>query len=93
MEDCHLIPVHKYTYILLCMSKSRDLAGHLHPRIIRKHTTTHEVSLKSNHSNYKGCPCNVMIDRETGESSREPLSLIAADNPVTYEIYAKNKIY
>ena len=33
-----------------------------------------------------------MIEWETGDISREPLTIIAADDPVTCEIYAKNKI-
>ena len=33
-----------------------------------------------------------MIEWETGEISRESLTIIAADDPVTCAIYAKNKI-
>ena len=32
-----------------------------------------------------------MIGQEAGEVSREPLTLIAADDPITCAIYAKNK--
>lgn len=38
---------------------------------------------------YKGSRYNVLINWETGESSFEPLSTIAADDPVTCVIYAK----
>ena len=32
-----------------------------------------------------------MIEWETEEISREPLTIIAADDPVTCTVYAKNK--
>ena len=51
--------------------------------------TAHEGPLQQTHPNYKGSPYNVMIEWETGEITSEPLSIIAADNPVTCSIYAK----
>ena len=56
-----------------------------------KHITTYEGSLERNHPNYKGCPYNIMIEWETGEISREPLIIIAADDPVICAIYTNNK--
>jgi hypothetical protein len=51
--------------------------------------TAHEGPLNSNHPNYKGSKYNVMIEWENGEITSEPLSVIAADDPVTCAIYAR----
>ena len=37
----------------------------------------------------KGCKYNVQVEWETGEITFEPLSIIAADDPVTCAAYAK----
>ena len=39
---------------------------------------------------YNGSRYNVLVNWETGESTFEPLSTIAADDPVTCAIYAKD---
>ena len=54
--------------------------------------TSHEGPLERNHPNYKGFPYNIMIEWETGEISREPLTIIAANDPVTCAMYNNNKI-
>ena len=51
--------------------------------------TGHQGPLSPQDENYKGSKYNVMVERETGEITDEPLSLIAADDPVTCAIYAK----
>ena len=51
--------------------------------------TAHEGPLQPIHPDYKGSKYNVMIEWETGEITAEPLSIIAADDPVTSAIYAK----
>ena len=51
--------------------------------------TGHEGPLSPHDGNYKGSKYNVMVEWETGEIADEPLSLIAADNPVTCAEYAK----
>ena len=51
--------------------------------------TAHEEPLQKSHPNYKGSTYNVMVEWETGEVTSEPLSMIAADDPVTCAIYAK----
>ena len=38
---------------------------------------------------YKGSRFNVSVNWETGESTYEPLHLVAADDPVSCAIYAK----
>ena len=51
----------------------------------------HEGPLARNHPNYKGSTYNVMIEWENGEITSEPLSVIAADDPVTCAIYAREQ--
>ena len=51
---------------------------------------SHQGPLRSEHPDYKGSMYNVMVEWETGEISSEPLQLIAADDPVTCAIYAKD---
>ena len=54
-----------------------------------RHITAHEGPLQKSHPHYKGSTYNVMVEWETGEITSEPLSIIAADDPVTCAIYAK----
>ena len=49
----------------------------------------HQGPLKAPHPNWKGCKYNVLVDWETGEKTYEPLSTLAADNPVTFATYTK----
>ena len=51
--------------------------------------TGHQGPLSPQDENYKGSEYNVMVEWETGEITEEPLSLIAADDPVTCATYAK----
>ena len=51
--------------------------------------TGHQGPLSPQDENSKGSKYNVMVEWETGEITDEPLSLIAADNPVTCAEYAK----
>ena len=51
--------------------------------------TGHQGPLSPQDENYKGSKYNVMVECETGEITDEPLSLIAADDPVTCAEYAK----
>ena len=50
----------------------------------------HEGPLDKSHPSYKGSKYNVMLEWETGEVTAEPLHLIAADDPVTCAIYARD---
>ena len=45
--------------------------------------------LKPTDPNWKGRKCNVLVEWETGEKTYEPLSVLAADDPVTCATYAK----
>ena len=51
--------------------------------------TGHQRPLSPKDENYKGSKYNVMVKWETGEIPDEPLSLIAADDPVTCAEYTK----
>ena len=51
--------------------------------------TGHQGPLSPQDENYKGSKYNVMVEWETGEITDEPLSLTAADDPVTCAEYAK----
>ena len=51
----------------------------------------HEGPLKATDHNWKGSKWNVQIEWETGEITFEPLSVIAADDPITCAAYAKEK--
>ncbi len=52
--------------------------------------TSHEGPLKPNHPSYKESSYNVLVEWENGEITSEPLSIIAADDPVTCAIYAQD---
>jgi hypothetical protein len=54
-----------------------------------KRITAHEGPLTRTHPSWKGSPYNVMIEWENGEITSEPLAVIAADDPVTCALYAK----
>ena len=49
----------------------------------------HQGPLKPTDPNWKGCKYNVLVDWETGEKTYEPLSVLAADDPVACATYAK----
>jgi hypothetical protein len=51
---------------------------------------SHQGPLKQGHNEYKGSPYNVLIEWETGEITSEPLDIIAADDPVSCAINAKD---
>ena len=49
----------------------------------------HQGPLKATDPNWKGCKYNVLVEWETGDTTYEPLSVLAADDPVTCASYAK----
>ena len=51
----------------------------------------HKGSLKATDSNWKGSKWNVQIEWETGEIAFEPLSVIAADDPITCALMQKRR--
>ena len=58
-----------------------------------RHITAHEGPLQPTHPDYKGSKYNVMIEWDTGEITAEPLSIIAADDPVTYADNQKHLVH
>ena len=52
--------------------------------------TAHEGPLDKNHPNWAESSYNVMIEWEDGSITTEPLTIIAADDPVTCAIYARD---
>jgi hypothetical protein len=53
--------------------------------------TAHEGPLPRTHPKYNGSKFNVMVEWENGEITTEPLTVIAADDPVSCAIYARDK--
>jgi len=51
-----------------------------------QHITSLEGPLKPTHPGYKGSSYNVLVEWENEEINSEPLSIIAADDPVTCAI-------
>jgi len=51
--------------------------------------TAHQGPLHSSDKDYKGSAFNVLVEWESGETTYEPLDLIASDDPVTCAEYAK----
>ena len=49
----------------------------------------HQGPLLASNPDWKGSKYNVQVEWETGEITFEPLSIIAADDPVTCAAYAK----
>ena len=55
-----------------------------------KSITGHQGPLSKSDAEYKGSRYNVLVNWNSGESTYEPLDLIAKDDPITCAIYAKN---
>jgi hypothetical protein len=56
-----------------------------------KEIVGHKDPLSKTHKDYKGSPYNVTVLWENGETSDEPLSMIAVDDPVSCAMYARDK--
>ena len=52
--------------------------------------SAHQGPLRPNHNDWKGSEYNVTVEWENGEITDEPLCTIAADDPVTCALYAKD---
>ena len=48
----------------------------------------HQGPIKPTDPNWKGCKYNVLVDWETREKTYEPLSVLAADDPMPCAMYA-----
>jgi Reverse transcriptase (RNA-dependent DNA polymerase) len=49
----------------------------------------HQGPVSPTHPDYKGSMFNVIVEWENGETTAEPLQIIAKDDPVTCAVYAK----
>jgi hypothetical protein len=56
-----------------------------------KRIFAHQGPLRPTDKDWKGSAYNVGLEWETGERTYEPLAMIAADDPVTCAIYARDK--
>ena len=56
-----------------------------------KRIVSHQGPLKKGDPGYNGSKFNVLLEWETGESTYKALDVIAADDPITCTIYAKEK--
>ena len=56
-----------------------------------KRISGHQGPLTKSHADWKGSSYNVRIEWENGEITDEPLTTIAADDPVSCAIYAREK--
>jgi hypothetical protein len=55
-----------------------------------KSIASHQGPLTPKHPNCKGSTYNIMVEWEHGETTMEPLQIIARNNPVTFAVYAKD---
>jgi hypothetical protein len=56
-----------------------------------KRIVGHQGPLLRHNTDYNGSKFNVLVEWENGEITMEPLSVIAADDPVTCTVYAREK--
>lgn len=76
-----------FTYNQIMDSLNRDSEA---PLWKYKAIVAHDGPFTSDSPEYKGSSYNVMVEWENGEITSEPLNVIAADDPVTCAIYAKD---
>ena len=78
-----------YNQILDYINKNEDENGEQNIVWKFKRISGHQGPLKPDDKDYKGSTYNVIVEWETGEITAEPLGIIAADDPVTCALYAK----
>ena len=79
-----------YNDIISHIEKDHDESSDGSDRLFKfRNITSHQGPLISTDRSYKGSKYNVLVEWETGESTYEPLDLIAKTDPVTCAIYAK----
>ena len=54
-----------------------------------KRIVSHQGPLTKEHPDCNGSSCNIMVEWENGEITSEPLKVLAADDPVSCAIYAR----
>ena len=79
-----------YNNIIAHIEKDFDESSDGTDRLYKfRDITAHQGPLISTDRSYKGSKYNVLVEWETGETTYEPLDLIAKTDPVTCAIYAK----
>ena len=87
VNDDQYESIMSYNDIMTCLNDDEDDS-----RVWKfRRITSHQGPLKCNDPMYKGSIYyNVLIEWENGEIMSEPLSILAADDPVTCTIYARD---
>ena len=79
-----------YNDIIAHIEKDYDESSNGTERLYKfRDITAHQRPLISTDRSYKGSKYNILVEWETGETTYEPLDLIAKTDPVTCAIYAK----
>jgi hypothetical protein len=79
-----------YNEIIDCIAReNNDIENDTEQLYKFRRITAHQGPLHSGDTHYKGSSYNVLVEWETGETTYEPLDLIATDDPVTCAEYAK----
>ena len=81
-----------YNEILDYINKQEEEAGEQAIVWKFKRVAAHQGPLRKGDPGYNGSKYNVLIEWEDGEQTYEPLDTIAADDPVTCAIYAKENV-
>jgi hypothetical protein len=93
-NDEQFAEILSYTEILDYIEKEREYVETSEDGLTLwkfKRIVGHEGPLARSHPNYNGSRYNVMVEWETGEITSEPLSIVAADDPVSCAVYARDK--
>jgi hypothetical protein len=88
MNDDQFKEIMSYNDLLHSLEKdgeTEDIVWRFFRRI-----TGHQSPLTPKDKDWKGSSYNVMIEWENGEITTEPLAIIAADDPVTCAIFARD---
>lgn len=70
--------------------EKNEMDNHTEQRWNFRRIAAHQGPLRPSDKDWKGSTYNILVEWETGESTYEPLDLIASDDPITCAAYAKN---
>ena len=81
--------IYTYNEILDHIEKdNKDIESDTEQLYKFRRIAAHQGPLRTTDKDYKGSTYNVLVEWESGESTYEPLDLIAGDDPVTCAVYA-----
>ena len=79
-----------YNQLLEHLETAQDNDMHMDQELFKLRAIIgHQGPLAASDPDWKGSKCNDQVEWEMGEITFEPLSIIAADDPVTFAAYAK----